>query len=250
MIDCIIVDDEQHAIDLLKEHIDKVHFLRLVGTATNPVKGLAMIADLKPGLVFLDVQMPNLSGLEMLKLIGNDCHVIMTTAYKEYALEGFEHAVVDYLLKPISFLRFLKAVNRLWIIHNSIRPANEQDYYVFVKTEQKGKLLKIDSRRITYIESLGNYATIHMDDQRKITAYLKLRELIEHLSPMGFVRIHKSFIISLSHITAIEGNLVRILNETQPVTIGEAYKKDFFELINAKLLSLPPDNSMNRDDSF
>ncbi len=245
MIDCVIVDDEQHAIDLLKEYIDQVHFLRVVGTATNPVKGLAMIADLKPGLVFLDVQMPNLTGIEMLKLISNNCHIIMTTAYKEYALEGFEHAVVDYLLKPIAFLRFLKAVNRLWIIHNNVRPGNDQDHYVFVKTEQKGKLLKIDSRRITYIEGLGNYAIIHMDDRRKITAYLKLRELAEHLSARGFIRIHKSFIISLSHLTAIEGNTLRILDETQPITIGDAYRKEFFDLINSKLLSMPPDNSIS-----
>lgn len=237
MIDCIIIDDEQHAIDLLKEHIDQVHFLRLVGTTTDPVRGLTMITDLRPRLIFLDVQMPNLTGIELLKLIGNDTYIIMTTAYKEYALEGFEHAVVDYLLKPIAFIRFLKAVNRLWTFHNAIQLKSDQDNYVFVKTEQKGKLLKIDSRRITYIEGLGNYVVIQMDDHRKITAYLKLKELAEHLSRMGFVRIHKSFIISLSHLTAIEGNMVRILNEPKPIVIGEAYKKDFFELVNARLLS-------------
>jgi len=237
MIDCIIIDDEQHAIDLLKEHIDQVHFLRLVGTTTDPVRGLTMITDLRPRLIFLDVQMPNLTGIEILKLIGNDTYIIMTTAYKEYALEGFEHAVVDYLLKPIAFIRFLKAVNRLWTFHNATQLKSDQDNYVFVKTEQKGKLLKIDSRRITYIEGLGNYVVIQMDDQRKITAYLKLKELAEHLSRMGFVRIHKSFIISLSHLTAIEGNMVRILNEPKPIVIGEAYKKEFFELVNARLLS-------------
>ena len=245
MIRTLIIDDEQHAIDLLKEHINHVHFLKIVGTATNPIEGLAMIADLKPGLVFLDVQMPNLTGIDILKLIGNDCHVIMTTAYKEYALEGFEHAVVDYLLKPIPFLRFLKAVNRLWTIQNNLRPVSDQDHYVFVKTEQKGKLLKIDSRRITYIEGQGNYATIHMNDQRKITAYLKLKELAENLSSMGFVRIHKSFIISLSHLTAVEGNMVRIIDETQPITIGDAYRKEFFEMINSRLLSMPPNNSID-----
>lgn len=237
MIDCIIIDDEQHGIDLLKEHIDQVHFLRLVGTTTDPVRGLSMITDLRPRLIFLDVQMPNLTGIEILNLVGKDSYIIMTTAYKEYAMEGFEHAVVDYLLKPIAFVRFLKAVNRLWTFHNATQLKNDQDSYLFVKTEQKGKLLKIDSRRITYIEGLGNYVVIQMDDQRKITAYLKLKELAEHLSTMGFVRIHKSFIISLSHLTAIEGNMVRILNETKPIVIGEAYKKKFFELVNAKLLS-------------
>ena len=245
MIDCVIVDDEQHAIDLLIQHISQVHFLRVVGTASNPVKGLAMITDLKPGLVFLDVQMPHLTGVEMLKLISKDSHIIMTTAYKEYALEGFEHAVVDYLLKPVPFLRFLKAVNRLWTIHNSLRPVAEQDHYVFVKTEQKGKLLKIDSRRITYIEGLSNYAIIHMDDRKKIITYLKLKELSERLSARGFVRIHKSFIISLSHLTAVEGNMVRILNQEQAIPIGEAYRKDFFEFINTKMLNAPPDHPVN-----
>jgi len=245
MVDCIIIDDEQHAIDLLKGHIDQVHFLRLVGTSTDPVRGLTMITELKPKLIFLDVQMPNLTGIEMLKLISENSYIIMTTAYKEYALEGFEHAVVDYLLKPIAFLRFLKAVNRLWTFHNATQTRNDQDTYVFVKTEQKGKLLKIDSRRITYIEGLGNYAVIHMDDQRNITAYLKLKELTERLSSMGFVRIHKSFIISLSHLTAVEGNTVKILNETKSIAIGEAYRKEFFELVNARLLSLPPDMSAN-----
>lgn len=246
MIDCVIIDDEQHAIDLLLQHISQVHFLRVVGTATNPVKGLAMITDLKPGLVFLDVQMPQLTGIEMLKLISKDSHIIMTTAYKEYAIEGFEHQVVDYLLKPVQFLRFLKAVNRLWTIHSSLRPATDQDHYVFVKTEQKGKLLKIDARRITYIEGLSNYAIIHMDDQKKIITYLKLKELSESLSARGFVRVHKSYIISLSHLTAVEGNMVRILNEEQPITIGDAYKKAFFDFINTKMLSLPPpDNSFN-----
>jgi len=245
MIDCIIIDDEQHAIDLLKEHINQVHFLRLVGTTTDPIKGLAMITDIKPGLVFLDVQMPNITGIEMLKLMHTDSHVIMTTAYKEYALEGFEHAVVDYLLKPIAFLRFLKAVNRLWTIHHAVKPGNDIDHYVFVKTGQKGKLLKIDSRRITYIEGLGNYTLIHMDDKRNITAYLKMKELAEHLSAMGFIRIHKSFIISLNHLTAVEGNMVKILDEPQPISIGEAYRKEFFEFVNAKLLSLPPDNSLS-----
>lgn len=245
MIDCVIIDDEQHAIDLLLEHISQVHFLRVVGTATNPVKGVQMITDLRPGLVFLDVQMPQLTGIEILKLISKDSHIIMTTAYKEYAMDGFEHAVVDYLLKPVQFLRFLKAVNRLWTIQSSSRPAAEQDNYVFVKTEQKGKLLKIDSRRITYIEGLSNYAVIHMDDQKKIVTYLKLKELTESLSAKGFLRIHRSFIISLSHLIAVEGNMVRILNAEQPISIGEAYRKDFFEFINNKLLSKPPDDMIN-----
>lgn len=245
MIDCVIIDDEQHAIDLLLEHISQVHFLRVVATATDPVKGLQLIADLRPGLVFLDVQMPHLTGIEILKLISKDSHIIMTTAYKEYAMEGFEHAVVDYLLKPVQFLRFLKAVNRLWTIQNSARPVAEADHYVFVKTEQKGKLLKIDSRRITYIEGLSNYAVIHMDDQKKIITYLKLKELSEHLSAKGFVRIHKSFIISLSHLTAVEGNMVRILNHAEPIPIGDAYRRDFFGFINSKMLSAPPDHTVN-----
>jgi len=244
MINCIIIDDEQHAIDLLCEHVKQVQYLNLIATTTDPVKGLELIANLENGLVFLDVQMPNITGIELLKLIKDDVRVILTTAYSEYALEGFEHAVVDYLLKPIAFPRFLKAVNRLWIPKKSNQFLSEADNYLFIKTEQKGKLLKIDHRLIILIEGLSNYVQIHLVDQPKITAYLKLKDLSEQLCDKGFYRIHKSFLISLRFLTAIEGNTVRLLNAQSPVPIGETYKEAFFEFVNSK----QPGNNANKED--
>ncbi|MBB6270820.1 DNA-binding LytR/AlgR family response regulator [Pedobacter cryoconitis] len=236
MINCIIIDDEQHAIDLLCEHVKQVQHLNLMATTTDPVKGLELIANLQNGLVFLDVQMPNLTGIELLKLIKADVRIILTTAYSEYALDGFEYAVVDYLLKPIGFPRFLKAVNRLWIKKNSDQFLSETDHYLFVKTEQKGKLLKIDQRLIVLIEGLSNYALIHLVDQPKITAYLKLKDLSEQLYDKGFYRIHKSYLISLRFLTAIEGNAVRLLNFPSSIPIGEAYKQAFFDFVKSKQL--------------
>jgi DNA-binding LytR/AlgR family response regulator len=238
MIDCIIIDDEQHAIDLLEHYVSKVPYLNLVASTTDPIAGLAMLNRMQSGLVFLDVQMPQLSGIEMLKLIKNDVRVVMTTAYKEYAFEGFQYEVVDYLLKPVDFPRFLKAVNRLVTPHQA-RTAkdNVSTAYLFVKTEQKGKFVKIDVQNITFIEALGNYVAIHQIKQQRVITYMSLKELDDRLSNNGFIRVHKSFIISFAHVITIEGNLVKVLEEDRLIPIGSAYKQDFFKLLNKNLLS-------------
>ena len=241
MIDCIIIDDEQHAVDLLEHHVGQVPELNLIAATTDPVLGLTLLNELQRGLVFLDVQMPNLTGVEILKLIKKDIRVIMTTAYKEYALDGFEHEVVDYLLKPIAFPRFLKAVNRLIAPDRTTHQATDgSEAYLFVKTGQKGKLLKVNLQHITYIEGLGNYVVIHMETQQQVTTYLNLKDLSDRLFKQQFIRIHKSFIVSLAHLTAVEGNFVRVLNDDRPIPIGSAYKQEFFKLVNTKLLSFPP----------
>ncbi|MFC3196504.1 LytR/AlgR family response regulator transcription factor [Parapedobacter deserti] len=240
MIDCIIIDDEQHAVDVLEHHVAHVPYLNLIAATTDPIAGLALLNEMAHGVVFLDVQMPNLTGVEILKLIKRDIRVIMTTAYKEYALDGFEHEVVDYLLKPIGFPRFLKAVGRLTAPHRAPRAATDGNgSFLFVKTGQKGKLLKVDIRRITYIEGLGNYVLIHSDGQQPVTTYLSIKYLYEHLVDRGFIRIHKSFIVSFTYLTAVEGNMVRVRNDDRPIPIGSAYKQELFNLVNSKLLSFP-----------
>lgn len=240
MIDCIIIDDEQHAVDVLEHHVAQVPYLNLIAATTDPIAGLALLNEMVHGVVFLDVQMPNLTGVEILKLIKRDIRVIMTTAYKEYALDGFEHEVVDYLLKPIGFPRFLKAVSRLTASHHAPHVATHGNgFFLFVKAEQKGKLLKVDIRRIRYIEGQGNYVVIHSDEQPSITTYLSIKYLYEHLCDRGFIRIHKSFIVSLAHLTAVEGNMVRVRGYDRPIPIGNSYKQAFFKLVNIKLLSFP-----------
>jgi DNA-binding LytR/AlgR family response regulator len=238
MIDCIIIDDEQHAIDLLEHYVSKVPYLNLITSTTDPIAGLATLNSMQSGLLFLDVQMPQLSGIDMLKLIKKDMHVIMTTAYKEYAFEGFQYEVVDYLLKPVDFPRFLKAVNRL-ITPQHARSSHDNPSiaYLFVKTEQKGKFVKIDIQNITFIEALGNYVTIHQIKQQRVITYMSLKELDDKLSNNGFIRIHKSFMISFAHVMMIEGNFVKVLDEKRPIPIGNTYKQDFFKLLNKNLLS-------------
>jgi len=238
MIDCVIIDDEQHAIDLLEHYLGKVPYLNPVASTTDRSEGLAILNNMQSGLVFLDVQMPQLSGVELLKLIKTNIRVVMTTAYKEYAFEGFEYDVVDYLLKPIDFPRFLKAVNRSIRLDQALSEKNNGGKaYLFVKTEQKGKLVKVDVESITFIEALGNYIAIHQIKQRRIITYMSLKELDEKLSDSGFVRVHKSFIISFAHVIAIEGNFVKMLDEERLIPLGNVYKQEFFKLLNQNLIS-------------
>ncbi|WP_028297247.1 LytR/AlgR family response regulator transcription factor [Olivibacter sitiensis] len=245
MIDCIIIDDEQHAIDLLAHHVEKVPFLNLVDTTTDPVVGLTLLHQMQNGLVLLDIQMPDLTGIEILKQLNRDIQVIITTAYRDYAIEGFEYAVLDYLLKPISFSRFLKAVNKLQEKHSQSVVSNDSnESYFFVKTEQKGKLLKIHTKNITFIEGLGNYVIIHTDDGQRIPAYLNLKDVERQLVKSDFLRIHKSFIVSLKQITAVEGNVVSVLHGDKNIPIGNAYRENFFKSISSKILSFPPKPSM------
>lgn len=237
MIDCIIIDDEQHAIDLLEHYVGKVPYLNLVASTTDPIAGLVMVNQMQNGLVFLDVQMPQLSGIEILKQIRKDVSVIMTTAYKKYAFEGFQYEVVDYLLKPVDFPRFLKAVNRL-VTPPQIFPAkdNESSNYLFVKTEQKGKFVKVDMQNITFIEALGNYVAIHQINRQQVITYMSLKELDGRLSNNGFIRVHKSFVISFAHIITVEGNFVKVLDEERLIPIGNSFKQSFFGLLHKNLL--------------
>jgi DNA-binding LytR/AlgR family response regulator len=160
MINCIILDDEEHAIELLKLHIEQTPFLKLVGATTDPITALELLNSEEVNLLFLDIQMPGMTGLEFMQLLNGKCKVILTTAFREYALQGFEHNVVDYLLKPISFSRFYKAAQRAQDLISV--PENETDDYILVKTEYKGKLVKIKINDIIYIEGMGKYIRFHI----------------------------------------------------------------------------------------
>jgi two-component system LytT family response regulator len=232
MIDCIIIDDEQHAIDLLSRHIQRVDPLNLVATTTDPVQGINLLNGHR-GLLFLDVQMPQISGMDILRLIGPEVKVIMTTAYSDYALEGYEHAVFDYLLKPIGFARFLKAVTRLIKAEATVQPPEEIGYeYLFIKTDQRGKLLKVDIASITFIEGCGNYVKVHTESGQQLLAYMNLRDLEIRLQKHSFIRVHKSYIISLQHLHGIEGNMITINHWEQRLPIGRAYREQLFAIMN------------------
>lgn len=238
MINCIIVDDEQHAIDILVHYVNQTPHLNLAASFSNPIEALQLLTQEKIDLVFLDIQMPELSGLDFIKAIHGKSKVILTTAYSEFALEGYELDVVDYLLKPIRLPRFLAAVQKAVQQINAANETsqeNSEDDYIFVKTESKGKLLKINLADIDFIESMKNYVAIHRAGQKTLV-YTSMKELEEHLPRKQFIRVHKSFIIPISRITGIEGNLLRLKNVTAEIMIGENYKAELMEIIKGKMI--------------
>jgi two-component system LytT family response regulator len=240
MINCIIVDDEQHAIDILVHYVKQTPHLNLVATTTNPIEALQIIATQNVDLIFLDIQMPELSGMDLIKAISGKAKVILTTAYSEFALESYELDVVDYLLKPIRLPRFLQAVQKAIKeseehhedTHITIDP---EDDYIFVKTESKGKLLKINLGEIDYIEGMKNYVAIFCGG-KKTLVYTSMKDLEERLSKKQFIRVHKSFIIPIAKITGIEGNLLRLKNVTAEILIGDNYKADLMDIIRNKMI--------------
>jgi two-component system, LytTR family, response regulator len=239
MMNCIIVDDEPHAIEVLDHYVKQTPHLHLVASFTNPIGALQLLGEQKIDLVFLDIQMPEISGIDFVKAIQGKSKIILTTAYSEFALEGYELYVVDYLLKPIRLPRFLAAVQKA---AEQIHPVNEisskqeiVEDYIFVKTESKGKLLKINLGDIDFIESMKNYVAIHRGGQKTLV-YTTMKDLEERLPKKHFIRVHKSFIIPISRITGIEGNLLRLKNIATEILIGENYKAELMEIIKGKMI--------------
>ncbi|MFT3823630.1 MAG: LytTR family DNA-binding domain-containing protein [Chitinophagaceae bacterium] len=239
MINCIIVDDEQPAIDILQHYVQQTPLLNLVAATTNPIEALQLIATQKIDLAFLDIQMPELSGIDFIKAINGKVKVILTTAYSEFALEGYELDVVDYLLKPIRLPRFLAAVQKAAKDLPEATPENNkeqpEDDYIFVKTESKGKLLKIDLADIDYIEGMKNYVAIYTAG-KKTLVNTSMKELEERLPARQFIRVHKSFIIPVERITGIEGNRVLLKGITAEILTGENYKTALMEIIKGKII--------------
>lgn len=239
MINCIVVDDEPHAIEILDHYVKQTPHLHLVACFNNPIEALQLLGQRKIDLVFLDIQMPEISGLDFIKAIQGKTKVILTTAYSEFALEGYELSVVDYLLKPIRLPRFLaavqKAVEQINAMNESSSPEMADDDYIFVKTESKGKLLKINLADIDFIESMKNYVAIHRGGQKTLV-YTSMKDLEERLPKKQFIRVHKSFIIPISRITGIEGNIVRLKNVGAEILIGDNYKAELMDIIRGKMI--------------
>jgi len=235
----ILIDDQPLSLELLSDYVAKTPFLSLVKTFTNPLEALAILQDQKIDLIFLDIQMPELNGLQFMKLLNGKSKVVFTTAYPNHALEGFELDIVDYLLKPVSFERFLKAAQKAYQLMPSLytgmstqqQPMGLSDPVLFLKTDYK--IIKVFIRDILFIEGLKEYVAIHTVDQKIITLQT-LKSLEDVLPNESFIRVHKSFIIALDKINSIERSRISIKDAMIPV--GETYKQYFFQIINNKKL--------------
>jgi two-component system, LytTR family, response regulator len=225
---CIIIEDEPLALEKTKDFVNKVPFLHLNATFDNALSGLAYLNNNKVDLLFLDINMDELSGIELLESSKINSQVIITTAYQEYALKGYELQITDYLLKPFTFYRFLQAVNKAQdnLVH---RTADAQPDFIFVKTENR--LEKIMLNEIVYIEGMRDYLRIHTVN-KKIMTLQNFSEL-EKLIPSSLVcRVHKSYMVALNKIDSIERGRIKIANQLIPVS--ETYKEVFFQLINSR----------------
>lgn len=218
-MNCLIVDDEPVARKGIAEYVAEIDFLNLVGECENPLKASSFLSQQNVDLIFLDIHMPKLSGIDFIKTLKNPPLVIFTTAYSEYALEGYSLDVVDYLMKPITFDRFLKAAQKAMEIHSLKRNAShpretDQDYF-FVKCDSKFERLLY--KEVCYVEAMQNYAVIHTKD-RKLITYITMSSLENQLPKEQFLKVHKSFIVAVPHIKAIEGNEILIGEARIPIS--------------------------------
>lgn len=203
---CIVVDDEPAARKLLQEYIEDIEFLQLCGVAENPLKANTILQAQHIDLMFLDINMPRLTGIEFLRTAANPPMVIMTTAYAEYAAEGFNLNVMDYLVKPFSFERFFKACNKVKEYHDITNSGKAQEEvasnYFFVKYD--GKIEKVLYDDLVFVEAMMNYVVLHTAD-RKMIVYLTMKSIAEQLPQDVFIKVHKSYIINTNKVKSIEG---------------------------------------------
>jgi DNA-binding LytR/AlgR family response regulator len=229
-INCIAIDDEPLALKKIKEFIGQVDYLNLLDVFNNAVDAIGFLKKNSVDLIFLDIRMKQLSGIQFLESLQSKPKVIITSAYDEYALKGYELDVVDYLLKPFPFERFLKSADKVYTLMNGLRGgvANE---FLFVKTEYR--MERVALKDILFIQGMKDYLQIHTVD-RKIMTLQTFKNLLESLPPVDFQRVHNSYVVSVSKIEHIERCRIRIGKELIP--ISESYKSSFFKALKMKIL--------------
>ena len=242
----VVVDDEARALSLMADYVNKVPSLELVGSFQNAIEALDFLNAHTIDILLLDIQMPDITGLELLENLQNKPLVIFTTAYPEYAVDGFQLDAVDYLVKPIMFPRFLKAVNKAINQAKLLAQKNQQPIeapqqesiseppakagYLFVKVDTRWERIQLSD--ITYIEGSGDYISIHLVDGKKLLSLQTLTQMMNRLTGNDFVRIHRSYIINLQHVDTIEKD--HVLIGDSDITISKSYRQEFFNLVNDK----------------
>ncbi|MBE8726220.1 LytR/AlgR family response regulator transcription factor [Flavobacterium hungaricum] len=233
VLKCIAVDDEPLALKLVETFIHQTPFLELIDTCDNAVDAMGIIREKQPDVVFLDINMPNLTGMELARLLQDQSgplpKIVFTTAYNHYAIEGYRVNAVDYLLKPFSYEEFLRASNKVLQLHEEsnnqqFQSVTVEDEFIFLKVEYQW--VRISLKDITYIESLKDYVKVHLEDSQKaLLSLISLKALEEKLPSSKFMRVHRSFIIALDKISAISKNSIFI--DKIEITVGEQYKEAF-----------------------
>ena len=232
MLRCIAIDDEPKALDVLNEYIEKAPFLELAGLYRDALQALDFLQKNQVDLIFLDINMPDITGIQFLNSLTNKPMVIFSTAYSEYALDSYDYDAVDYLLKPIEFDRFLKAANKAYDQFNlrnrdlTSTSADEGKEFILVKSGSDIHNIKIED--ILFVESAGNYVEFNLPKD-KIMALMNMKEVLDILPGSRFSRIHKSYIVAIKHLTLIERHQARIGKKEIP--IGNVYRESFFKMI-------------------
>lgn len=229
---CMIVDDEPLAIEIIESYLHRLTDFEISAKCTSAIEAFELLAKLNTDLIFLDIQMPELTGLEFLRSVKNPPKVIFTTAYRKYAVDGFDLNVVDYLLKPVSFERFLKAIDKYYksaeqdfrVISNG---GKEDEEYIYVKENKKA--VKILFKNILYIESMKDYVVIHTDE-KKVVSKIPISRLESQLPQNKFLRIHKSYIVAIPRIDAFTSYSLEI--GKKELTIGRTYKNSVLKALN------------------
>jgi DNA-binding LytR/AlgR family response regulator len=238
MIKVLIVDDEPLAQDVLETYIEQIPDIELAGKCSNAIEASSCLNENTVDVILLDIQMPQLTGIEFVKSLNNPPLIVFTTAYPNYAVDGFELDAVDYLLKPISMERFLKALNKVrgqLQTSSGDKQHDHDDDFFFVKADKK--LVKVKYADILYIEGLKDYVIIRMEEGRVITLQT-MKSLEEKLPSNKFMRIHRSYIVALDKIQALVGNMVEIMEkgQTKHLPVGKNYRDELLELINERKL--------------
>ncbi len=225
MIKCLAVDDEPLALKLIVSYIEKTPFLKLSGQASNAFEAMEHLTNYKTDLIFIDINMPEMSGMEFVKTLPAGTNIIFTTAYSEFGAESYQVNTIDYLLKPISYDDFLKAANKAKerISAKPEKQESETSDHFFVKSE--GRFVKVFFSDIQYIESLSEYVEFHLAGNRDIKSLMRLKDLISVLPEKKFMRVHRSFIVNLDSIDAVERQ--RIIIGKNRIPVSDQYKDDF-----------------------
>ena len=238
MISCIAIDDEPLALKQIVQYIDKTPYLALVDQFENALQAMSFLQDNEVDLMFVDINMPDLSGMEFVKSLTNPPGVIFTTAYSEYAIEGFKVAAIDYLLKPIGYSDFLKAAERA---KERIKPkidvpesVKSDDQFLFIKSEYK--ILRIELSDIKFVEGMREYLRIHIENQSPVMTLMSMKKMEAFLPENSFMRVHRSFIVNLNKITTIERNRI-IFDKNVYIPVSDQYKEEFHKYLDKNFLT-------------